>query len=52
MPYEKDEIAFSDLEGDVVEGVYAVGVDQRDAAQGYHRWQRVFPKSAAYTSAL
>jgi hypothetical protein len=48
---EKDEIAFSDFESDVIEGVNAVGIDQRDAAEGDHRCRRVFPEPAAYTSA-
>ena len=49
---EKDELAFCDLEADVIEGAHAVRVDERDAAEGDHRCERSFPEGAAYTFAM
>src|SRR5579863_2578816 len=52
MADEEDEVALADLEAYVVQGAHAVRIDERNAAQGDHRWERSFSQSRGYTSAM
>ena len=53
MSDEKDEIALPDLQTHVVEGVYSVGIHERDAAQRDHCLRKgFFRRASAYTFGL
>ncbi len=52
VPDKEDEIAFRNLEANVVEGAHSVRIDKRNAAEGDHRWERSLNEARGYTFAM